>query len=305
MGVWSKLKMARTEGIRDFILAYNTHLSQRQYTHLDTVHGTIGMAKDNSPISIYGDSHVGICLQSSINKGARLCLTGGCSSIKCSSADQTLDAHVIEISDPTTILHTITLNGGINQPFTMPADPIDLPLSVNGKKKIYCIVYEHQDCKPYNYELHCGCDGQTKPSWMTQKHMSVNGLRSDGLGNIGSKYKTDGFTYGLLLDFQIKCSGLDWMCTMSKDWWCTSDWGMVATKIIQIYSSIKMIQCTIGDNLNFTTLTDPESLYKRLKWLESKADKLMPYLVERTPVDLSDCFVCNPGKGFKSEEVLV
>lgn len=299
------LQKARESAIKDFVMHYSLALKKNQVRSFDTYYDEFGEWKNNTVMSYMSNDWAGMMINpGSIYKGASICITAGSLSIE-GGEDKVFNVHVIKMDDPTKVLHTITVEGGgVKSPFI--GDDIVLPLSDGkGNKCHYALIYDRQGCKPYDIKFDCGCSGK-RPVWQSMDYFTVNGVETPRLEDLPYTQVTSQHSNGLIVCFTMKCDGLSWLCDTDKDFWCNTDFGRVATKVIQILANIKLIAalCRPGQ-VNFTTIQDGEKLQNRLEWLQSKFDVLIPFLADRNPSDASHCFICDPHLGFKIQEDLV
>lgn len=301
-GIWDVLQQARLEGINDFIDRYCIELERRQKKSFDNFTGTIGMTRDASPCRVQYD-WAGFCINPNIHKGASICLNGGCSWIETS---EPIELCVVNMNDPSTVLATATITNGKDSPLEFTGTTT-LPLSKNGKKQRYCLLYNAENISSaYSFEPHCGCGSVPKPGWMAKGLFSVSGIQTNDKENLNQNYTLNNQLHGLLVDFTIKCDGVEWMCNVDEDFWCNTKFGRAASTAMVLYANVCLTQLLMKPGgVNFNSLVKPESMYKHMGYLNKQLDSIMPFLVERIPEDISDCYYCDPAYGWNLDENIV
>ena len=290
------LKTARDQAIDCFVDLYAMEMKKLKKKAFDSYSDCFGEWKGNSAVSMLSNDWVGISISpDNFYKGAVLCLTGGRLSIDCT--DKTFDIHIVKLEkiDPLTLLpeviHTVTVQGGERSSFMLD---IDLPLSKNGKPCRYAIVYDRQGCRPYDIKFDCGCSStDKKPVWQQNRYFRSRGMQAGGLEQVNSTMVQSDCTYGLEIDFTLKCDGLSWLCSVDNNFWCDHEWGRIATRALVAIANMKLLSamCAPG-KLGFAALMDSEGMMKRGASLNKKIEALISYLARCTPANITDCYLC-------------
>lgn len=299
------LKKARDQAIESFITQYMIEMKKLKKKNFEDYTDTIGEFKNNSTMSYLTGDYVGLRISpDTFYKGASFCLRGG--SIYLDAPDKDLELLVIDLTncdengDPiqvgsVEITSSKKISNGCYQYYFQ--SELELPLYANDRKVEYAIVYNRQDCNPCDIKFDCGCSNVNKiPTWKTRRYFKAVGIQSGSVENLPLCAQSD-TTYGLCIDFTLKCDGISWICNVDDKFWTTSEWGRIATRVLVLLANLKLVglACKPG-SINFFSVVDPEKLVNHGKWLDARFKALMPYLAECTPADITHCYQCSPQK---------
>ena len=158
---------------------------------------------------------------------------------------------------------------------------------LSNRDKYIRIVYTgHTAGQPLNNKIHCGCGGGL-PHWLN--FMSMNGFTSPSL-NVNLLGSNGDFIQGIVINGEVKCDGLSWMCSVNCN---TSILKKIAAKAI-LFKAVELTAQHILDqqNINFFTLLHREALYGKRSHAQKEFGEILQYLAIEIPKENAACFIC-------------
>ena len=293
--IWDILTRARTKAISDFEADFNAELQKIYKQRTAPFVGEIGTKAYNG-INTTASIFCGVRIDAMAFKGSNLGITsvlignnlGGATTLKVwkGYSSDNLTVTNLELLSSTSV--TLLSNQWTTYTFSTP---LKYALKTN---EHYFITYNlPTGSYPFSNSFpSCGTCNQVNNGW--KESIVVNGLSVSSEGDInGASYSTT--AYGMIVNAQIYCDVSNWLCVLKTLGTISGEFRTVA-KALTFKAAQNAVQTMLDSGqLNFTTITNRESLYgKRNHFAKEYADRLT-YLASVFPVSEFNCLTCGTG----------
>lgn len=284
--IWDLMNRARNEAVRDFIADLSIMIAQSNQKPFGAYSGPLANYKEshNSTLN-HLKQWAGARYRPKRYKGVSMRLTEVCGFFASSGP---VEVFLYSSQDYVTPITSFTINAVANhRACNALPDPLDLPLSYQGRRIDYFMVYDSTSIKPRNLEWNCGCG--TQP--LLYQYFEGGGFSIDDLADMPDVKSVTNYVNGLYPVVTIGCDTTGWLC---RDWdYLTDPFGRVMANTIMYYSIMKLAGFILNSNrINFYTILKREELFGRRASLRKKIEFNMNYLIDNIPAGASDCIDC-------------
>ena len=299
--VWSTIIEAQTEGLRLFICDLQIGVKDVQKRIYKQFKGQIGSAFPTSTVTGLSNDIVGFWFKTCGIKGSTLTINCVGLAMDC---DGLFDVELYASNQTEPIL-TIPIEAKQNKKVVVDLEtPLNVPLfDSKGREIKYCLLYNRNGCNPKKTKFHCGCSGKAKPAYYN--YLNVGGVLGNSVAELKECKPKDVNMYGLCMDIELDCGGIDWLCDVSENDWCNDPFFAVVAKTIQAYQ-IKYLAKSIGNKWDsFSIQCDIKRIFAKQSQMTKEIEWRMNWLRENIPEDRTDCFDCIGKSGVTKKELLV
>lgn len=305
--IWEALDQARSEQAEDFVTRLQMKLYEYRKPKTTPMFSAFGEKSKKGNSSRTGlKAFAGIVVKPLCQfEGMQLCLSKVHLGI---NAAGTYAIEVIKLDgDDSETVDFINVTVASNGYGSVDSN-LSLPLSdKTGNSICYAFVYDRMSGLPRDYKFHCGCTSVPEPDWMEQKTMEVGGFSVSDPTEIDLDKCSGRYSNGLIIDFEVSCPSMEWICNVKESFWKTDIFGRVAAKTMVIGANAKFIQSILdSSNPSFYTLMGREALYGKRSHFNKLYDDLLTLLSTKLyPENLDNCIQClDNASGFSKGEII-
>lgn len=182
-----------------------------------------------------------------------------------------------------TITGLLSLNGVIKE--NVLDTPIELPLSEFGCD--YYLLYQPIGFSPKENTVSCNCGHKES---ILRTYMQITGVYGNDIPMMpyfwGSNY-----AMGISLEVNVGCNSEAILCASYLN---RSDFKAAMAYAVR-YKAGELVHEYVlrSNNVNQYTMSSREALYGKRNHFKSEYVAIVNWLVDKTPIDLIDCYVCN------------
>lgn len=296
---WDFIMQAHEEGLRQFISDFGIALSTNRKNMYMPFSGIIGAKMPTRTIQNL-PNQVGWSFKSCGVKGSRMKLN--CVGL-CMDCDELFDVELYASNQVDPII-TVPIQAQKGKKVIIDLEtPINLPMFDSKNRAIeYCLTYERNGCNPKDTKFWCGCSG-AKPKFFN--YLEMKGVTGDTKEDFAECKASNRDMYGLCLDVELSCGGLEWLCSARKEDWCEDDFLIVVAKTIQSYMIKWLAKSIANAGGSFQIQCDIKKIFAKQSEMNNAIKWRMEWLQKNIPADRTDCFECYNESGMTKQEVLI
>ena len=286
---WKVMDRARREGLRDMLTDLGGLIEQNNTSKYRGVDGKFGMRrKDSTKIPVSANT-AGLFFNPLPLKGATFKIKS--IGLKVNFTGN-ITVYIASSEDPD---NPIIINNvpAIAQKDTIKklSEPIELAFTDEYRNPITYYIYYETQGEYYSKKFWCKpCTGKSAP-W-SKYFYSMGKITADNTDLDNMQTKISEYTSGLIVDFQISCNLLGFLCGLDN--FQTDTFSKTFANAYKMYAIMKLIGYILkSDKINFYTLLSKEHLYGKRNHLRKEASQRLLWMSQNIPFDSTDCYSCN------------
>lgn len=177
-----------------------------------------------------------------------------------------------------------------NNAATVPvANPILLPLDVNGKAVAYYLAWEAPEgVNPKDNKVDCSCNAGKGSGFA--EYVAVTGGEAADLVSMEAAKHSSSSSRGIVLDVDINCGSSSFVC---REYNSQDGIAIVAKWAVAYKANEILIESILSSpEVNRYTMMSREHLYGKRNHFRAEYDNRVQYILENIDITKSDCFIC-------------